>query len=108
MEQQLRCLMIGMLVLMTMPSKSFAAPDQAHLIRGKLVGGGVICALIKTEQGEILPLAGITHNRFPIGTELELEGEQVTQSICQQGPVAFKVDKVLSINGELQGTQDKN
>ena len=100
--------MMGMLVLMTMSSNLSAASDQANLLRGQVVSGGVTCALIKTDQGETLPLAGIPHNRFPIGTALALEGERVTRSICQQGEVAFKVIKVLSINGELQGAQDKN
>ena len=104
----MKCLMIGMLVLMTLPSKLAAGPDQTRLIRGQLISGGVICALIQTDQDEVLPLAGISHNRFPIGTALELEGERVTRSICQQGAVTFKVAKVLSINGELQGAQDKN
>ena len=103
MEQPLKCLMLGILVLMTMPSTLSAAPDQAKFIRGQLVSGGVICALIKTDQGEILALAGINHNKFPIGTELALEGERITRSICQQGAVAFKVDRIITINGELPG-----
>lgn len=104
----MKSLMVSMLVLMTMSTTLSAAPDQANLLRGQVVSGGVTCALIKTDQGETLPLAGIPHNRFPIGTQLELEGERVTRSICQQGEVAFKVSKVLSINAELQGAQDRN
>lgn len=100
--------MMGMLVLMTMSSNLSAATDQSSLLKGQVVSGGVICALIKSDQGEILPLAGIAHNRFPIGTELELEGERIARSICQQGEVAFKVIKVLSVNGELQSAQGKN
>ena len=97
----MKCLSLGVLLVMVLCSTLSTAADNTNLLRGQLVSGGVICALIKTDAGEILPLAGISHNKFPIGTQLELEGQRVTRSICQQGAVTFKVDKILSMNGEL-------
>ncbi|CAN4267493.1 hypothetical protein MCEMSEM29_00444 [Methylophilaceae bacterium] len=83
-------------------SFAFAEEDNLNSLIGNVIDGGVICPLIKTNEGKVFALVGILNNKFAINTKLELEGIYIKRSICQQGDIAFRIDRILKINDELQ------
>jgi hypothetical protein len=95
---------ISKIILLAYLSISFAFAEEYNLnsLIGNVIDGGVICPLIKTNEGEVFALVGIPNDKFAINTKLELEGTYIKRSICQQGDMAFRIDRILKINNESQ------
>lgn len=71
-----------------------ASVSQEHLV-GVVVDGGVVCALLRTVQGQEIALQGIGRDQYPPGTQLRLLGHYVRYSVCRQGEKTFQVERVL-------------
>lgn len=68
-------------------------------VQGVLTEGGIVCPLLKSSAGELIPLMGVRMNEYPIGTRLDLEGVFVKRSPCQQGKQTLRVERVISVDG---------
>ena len=108
----LKFLIPATLLLFANSSLLMAGPNEAVVIRGHVINGGVNCALIQTDEGEVLALAGLNYKRFPVGTQLKIEGLRIKRSTCQQIEMAFRINKILSADGLTQNSEkierDKN
>jgi hypothetical protein len=65
-------------------------------ITGLTVEGGVVCPLLKLDDGETVPLTGVPLDAFPPGRRLVLEGRFVRVSMCQQGRRTFEVSRTVA------------
>ena len=79
-----------------------AVQPEKIVLRGEITTGGILCPLLLDADGETIALVGIKLEQFTPGTRLDLEGTMISYSPCQQGKAAFRVDKILSINGVTQ------
>jgi hypothetical protein len=79
-------------------SQSSAAAESIT-VQGVLTEGGVVCPLLKSDSGELIPLMGVRKNEYPIGTRLDLQGVFVKRSPCQQGKQTLRVELVLAVDG---------
>lgn len=66
---------------------------QQRLV-GVIVEGGVICALLRTTEGQEIALQGIGRDQYPPGAQLQLFGRYVRYSTCRQGEKTFQVDRI--------------
>ena len=84
-----------MMVIVAWLASASASGDKMSLetITGMTVEGGVVCPLLKLEDGETVPLAGLPIDAYPPGQRLVLEGQFVRVSICQQGRRTFEVSR---------------
>ncbi len=87
--------LVAMMMLVAWPADASASGDKTGLetITGTTVEGGVVCPLLKLEDGEIVPLAGVPLHAYPPSRRLVLEGQFVRVSICQQGRRTFEVSR---------------
>ncbi|MFZ4525294.1 MAG: hypothetical protein ACOYOE_07050 [Chlorobium sp.] len=86
-----------------MAAENYSLPQPAKvLLSGEITTGGVICPLLLGTDGQTIALVGVRLRQFETGTQLELEGVRVSRSPCQQGKEAFRVDRIVSINGVIQ------
>jgi hypothetical protein len=89
---------VAMMVLVAWPAIASASGDKVGLetITGTTIEGGVVCPLLKLDDGEIVPLTGVPLDAYPPGERLVLEGRFVRVSICQQGRRTFEVSRNLT------------
>lgn len=66
-------------------------------VEGTLVEGGVVCPLLRTAEGELVPLMGISVDGYHLGTRMTLAGMFVRFSPCMQGQRTLQVQQVLSV-----------
>jgi hypothetical protein len=86
-----------------MAVENFSSPQPVKvLLHGEITTGGVICPLLRGPDGQTIALVGVRMGQFETGTRLELEGVMVSRSPCQQGKEAFRVDRIVSIDGVIQ------
>lgn len=90
--------MIGAGSADTAMSQSSGAAETIT-VQGVLAEGGVVCPLLKSSTGELIPLMGVRMNEYPIGTRLELVGVFVKRSPCQQGKQTLRVERVIAVDG---------
>ncbi|WP_349617742.1 hypothetical protein [Azotobacter salinestris] len=74
-----------------------SAPAEHVQVEGQLVEGGIVCPLLRTRDGEVLPLTGIGRNDYPPSTRLTLNGVFVRVSPCMQGKRTLQVEQVLKV-----------
>ncbi len=86
-----------------MAVENYSSPQPVKvLLRGEITTGGVICPLLLGKDGQTIALVGVRLGQFETGTQLELEGVMVSRSPCQQGKEAFRVDRIVSVDGVIQ------
>ena len=85
---------------MAMSQSSGAAGNIT--VRGVVAEGGIVCPLLKSSAGELIPLMGMRLNEYPIGTRLDLEGVFVKRSPCQQGKQTLRVERVVAVDGVVK------
>ncbi len=86
-----------------MAAGNYSSPEAAKvLLRGEITTGGIVCPLLLGTDGQTVALVGVRPGQFEKGTQLELEGMLVRRSPCQQGNGAFRVDRIVSVNGVIQ------
>ncbi|MGV6475064.1 hypothetical protein [Azotobacter vinelandii] len=73
------------------------APPEPTRVEGRLVEGGIVCPLLRTGDGEVLPLTGIGMDDYPLATRLTLDGVFVRVSPCMQGKRTLQVRRVLKV-----------
>ncbi|GAB3385251.1 hypothetical protein GCM10027514_25820 [Azotobacter armeniacus] len=73
------------------------APAGQVRVQGRLVEGGIVCPLLRTAEGELLPLTGIGINEYPLSTRLTVNGVFLRVSPCMQGKRTLQVLQVLKI-----------
>lgn len=103
---QLRLLIFATLFFIAHASKLAAEPNEATVIKGQLIDGGANCALIRTDDGEILAIPGLSYRQFPVGTKLEIEGLRIKRSTCQQSEMAFRIHKIVNSDNQPLSTEE--
>ena len=74
-----------------------SSATESLTIKGALAEGGIVCPMFMTDDGASFPLMGIRQGEYPVGTQLELAGNFVMRSTCQQGEKTFQVDSIVSV-----------
>lgn len=74
-----------------------SAPADPVQVEGMLVEGGIVCPLLRSAEGELLPLTGIGINDYPPSTRLTVSGVFVRVSPCMQGKRTLQVQQVLKV-----------
>ncbi len=64
-------------------------------VEGVIVEGGIVCPLLRTNDGLQIALQGVERDRFPAGTCLHAQGRWVRHSNCMQGARTLLVKRIL-------------